>query len=72
MASVRFIERRGAVLTPSALACLSGVPTVNISSGCKNPDLTTDRGHLTRVAAPPQAAPAGQGLLWGASAASDG
>ena len=34
MASVRFIERRGAVLTPSGLACLAGVPTVNISSGC--------------------------------------
>jgi len=34
MVSVDLIERRGAVLTPSALACLSGVPTVNISSGC--------------------------------------
>ncbi len=34
MASVRFIERRGAVLTPSGLACLAGVPTVNISTGC--------------------------------------
>ena len=34
MASVRFIERRGAVLTPSGLACLAGVPTVNVSSGC--------------------------------------
>ena len=33
MASVRFIERRGPVLTPSGLACLAGVPTVNISSG---------------------------------------
>jgi DNA repair photolyase len=32
--NVRFIERRGAVLTPSGLACLAGVPTVNISSGC--------------------------------------
>jgi DNA repair photolyase len=34
MASVRFIERRGAVLTPSGLACLAGVPTVNVSAGC--------------------------------------
>jgi DNA repair photolyase len=34
MVSVRFIERRGAVLTPSGLACLAGVPTVNVSSGC--------------------------------------
>jgi len=32
--TVRLIERRGAVLTPSGLACLAGVPTVNISSGC--------------------------------------
>jgi DNA repair photolyase len=34
MVSVRFIERRGTVLTPSGLACLAGVPTVNVSSGC--------------------------------------
>jgi len=34
MVSVRFTERRGAVLTPSGLACLAGVPTVNVSSGC--------------------------------------
>jgi len=34
MVSVRFIERRGAVLTPSGLACLAGVPTVNVSVGC--------------------------------------
>ena len=34
MVNIRFIERRGAVLTPSGLACLAGVPTVNISSGC--------------------------------------
>ena len=34
MAIVRIIEHRGAVLTPSGLACLAGVPTVNISSGC--------------------------------------
>ena len=32
--NVRVIDRRGSVLTPSALACLSGVPTVNMSSGC--------------------------------------
>ena len=34
MVNVRFIERRGAVLTPSGLACLAGVPTVNVTSGC--------------------------------------
>ena len=34
MLTVRLIERRGAVLTPSGLACLAGVPTVNISTGC--------------------------------------
>ena len=34
MVTVRFTERRGAVLTPSGLACLAGVPTVNVSSGC--------------------------------------
>lgn len=34
MVNVRLVERRGAVLTPSGLACLAGVPTVNISNGC--------------------------------------
>ncbi|MGB2938468.1 MAG: radical SAM protein [Phycisphaerae bacterium] len=34
MVTVRFTERRGRVLTPSALACLSSVPTVNVSCGC--------------------------------------
>ena len=34
MVTVRFTDRRGAVLTPSGLACLAGVPTVNVSSGC--------------------------------------
>jgi DNA repair photolyase len=34
MVTVRFTERRGAVLTSSGLACLAGVPTVNISAGC--------------------------------------
>lgn len=34
MVNVRVVDRRGNVLTPSALACLSGVPTVNVSSGC--------------------------------------
>jgi len=34
MVTVRLIERRGAVLTPSGLACLAGVPTVNVSTGC--------------------------------------
>lgn len=34
MVNVRFIERRGAVLTPSGLACLAGVPTVNLTAGC--------------------------------------
>ena len=32
--NVRFAERHGAVLTPSGLACLAGVPTINVSSGC--------------------------------------
>jgi len=32
--AVRFTERRRPVLTPSRLECLTGVPTVNISSGC--------------------------------------
>ena len=27
-------ERKSAVLTPSALACLSSVPTINLTSGC--------------------------------------
>lgn len=34
MVNVRFIERRGTVLTPSGLACLAGVPTVNVTRGC--------------------------------------
>jgi DNA repair photolyase len=34
MVAVRIIERRGPVLTPSGLACLAGVPTVNLSAGC--------------------------------------
>ena len=34
MVTVRLIDRRGAVLTHSGLACLAGVPTVNVSSGC--------------------------------------
>jgi DNA repair photolyase len=34
MVTVRYAERRGAVLTPSALACLAAVPTVNVSAGC--------------------------------------
>lgn len=34
MVSVVLMERRGAVLTSSGLACLAGVPTVNVSSGC--------------------------------------
>jgi hypothetical protein len=37
MPKVRFIERRGAVLTPSGLACLAGVPTVTGGFGCRNP-----------------------------------
>ncbi len=40
--------------------------------GCKNPDLTSDRCHLTRAAARQQAAPGGQGVLWGAQSASEG
>jgi|WetSurMetagenome_2_1015567.scaffolds.fasta_scaffold39610_3 DNA repair photolyase len=34
MATVCYTERRGAVLTPSALGCLAAVPTVNVSAGC--------------------------------------
>jgi len=34
MVTIRLIERRGPVLTPSNLACLAGVSTVNVSAGC--------------------------------------
>ena len=34
MVTVHYTQRRGAVLTPSALGCLATVPTVNISAGC--------------------------------------
>jgi len=34
MATVIQAERRSAVLTPSSLACLSHMPTINLTSGC--------------------------------------
>lgn len=40
--------------------------------GCKNPDLASDRCHLTRAVAPPRHAVADQGLLWGSPPAAKG
>ena len=34
MAQVILVERKSAVLTPSSLACLAHVPTVNLTAGC--------------------------------------
>jgi DNA repair photolyase len=34
MVIVRKVDRRSAVLTPSSLACLSQIPTVNLTMGC--------------------------------------
>jgi DNA repair photolyase len=34
MVTVIKAERRSAVLTPSSLACLSGMPTINLTAGC--------------------------------------
>lgn len=34
MVTVRTVQRKSAVLCPSSLACLSSVPTVNLSMGC--------------------------------------
>ena len=40
--------------------------------GCKNPDLTAERCHLTRAAAPQQTASTDQRLLWDARSPSGG
>ena len=34
MLNVELVERRSNVLSPSALACLSGIPTINLTAGC--------------------------------------
>ncbi len=34
MVTLRKVDRRSAVLTPSSIACLSRMPTVNLTSGC--------------------------------------
>jgi len=34
MTEVRHVDRRAAVLTPSSLACLRRVATVNLTAGC--------------------------------------
>lgn len=31
---IRWIERKSALLSPSSIACLSGIPTINLSAGC--------------------------------------
>ncbi len=33
---IRPIERKSAILTPSSIACLSGVSTINLSAGCSH------------------------------------
>lgn len=48
MAEVIPIERKSAVLTPSSLACLSHVPTVNLTAGCAHEcRYCYARGYLT-------------------------
>jgi len=34
LVDVEFVDRRSAVLSPSDLACLSGIPTINLTAGC--------------------------------------
>ena len=34
MVNVQFVERRSQALTPSALACLATIPTINLTAGC--------------------------------------
>lgn len=34
MVTVSFAQRKSAVLTPSGLACLAGIPTINLTAGC--------------------------------------
>jgi DNA repair photolyase len=48
MTEVILIERKTAVLTPSSLACLSHVPTVNLTAGCAHEcRYCYARGYLT-------------------------
>jgi DNA repair photolyase len=48
MTHVISIERKSAVLTPSSLACLSHVPTVNLTAGCTHEcRYCYARGYLT-------------------------
>jgi len=48
MAQVIPIERKSAVLTPSSLACLARVPTVNLTAGCAHEcRYCYARGYLT-------------------------
>ena len=48
MAQVIRIERKSAVLTPSSLACLAHVPTVNLTAGCAHEcRYCYARGYLT-------------------------
>jgi DNA repair photolyase len=48
MTQVILVERKSAVLTPSRLACLAHVPTVNLTSGCAHEcRYCYARGYLT-------------------------
>jgi DNA repair photolyase len=48
MAQVILVERKSAVLTPSSLACLAHVPTVNLTAGCAHEcRYCYARGYLT-------------------------
>ena len=48
MSEVLHIERKSAVLTPSSLACLKRVPTVNLTAGCAHEcRYCYARGYLT-------------------------
>ncbi len=48
MTEVLHFERKSAVLTPSSLACLKHVPTVNLTAGCAHEcRYCYARGYLT-------------------------
>jgi DNA repair photolyase len=48
MSQVILVERKSAVLTPSSLACLAHVPTVNLTAGCAHEcRYCYARGYLT-------------------------
>ena len=48
MTKVICLERKSAVLTPSSLACLARVPTVNLTAGCAHECwYCYARGYLT-------------------------